>query len=146
MSISKKEYKYWDMDIVQIGRKIKGELVKEFPAIKFTVKTKRNQSRIDVRIHQIHRKYLKDRGAFLHDLKKSNVYMTDKEYKQALAQFDYTDYVVSLAVKDDVWNRILQIYDKYNYFNNDLDHDIVDQRYYGGVQLDWGCRAIGEVD
>lgn len=143
VSFSKREYVYGNLTLKEIARKIKKELRTEFPAIKFSVTSKPLQQRIDVKILEVHRKYLKSESEFIDDYCITNPYVTQDEYRRALRQFKYTDFLVPLSVQDDVFNKICQIYDKYNYFNNDEEHDILDQRYYGGVYYSIGCRVIG---
>ena len=143
VSFSKRDYIYGNLTIKQIARKIKRELMQEFPSIKFSVRSKPLQNKIDVKILSVHRKYLKDEASFINDYCEANPYVTKDEYRRAVMQFKYTDFLVPLSVREEVYNKILQIYDKYNYYNNDEEHDILDQRYYGGVYYDIGCRVTG---
>ena len=143
--MNKEEYKYWDMELKDISKAVKKDLKKEYPHMKCSVRTY-NYNSVEVSIKEIPRAYLKSREEYIHYLDtRYNLYDDSGICQRNLLLSDYdNNKVMPSFIKDEIWDNIQTIHQKYNYDNSDLMTDYFDMRYYGTVHIDDECVILEE--
>lgn len=137
----KQEYKYWNMEIKDISKAVKKDLKAEYPHMKCSVRTF-NYNSVEVSIKEIPRRYLKNRTD-VENYFHRHYHFNDSGIKEWMLDFD-NDKVLPSFIKDDIWENINNIHQKYNYDNSDYQTDYFDMRYYGTVHIDSDCKILEE--